>query len=110
MKYFVYQTSFLKNTEYDANNIIAVGRFKIQAIQEDKGDVQKFVEKIPFKLITAAEHDEYLNTVDAESYEKSIQTQLKTAWYDFTNLFGKDGDQEGQARMSQKRSDESRLK
>lgn len=24
MKYFVYQTSFLKNTEYDANNIIAV--------------------------------------------------------------------------------------
>lgn len=25
MKYFVYQTSFLKNTEYDANNIIAVG-------------------------------------------------------------------------------------
>lgn len=24
MKYFVYQTSFLKNTEYDANNIIRV--------------------------------------------------------------------------------------
>lgn len=24
MKYFVYQTSFLKNTEYDANNIILV--------------------------------------------------------------------------------------
>lgn len=24
MKYFIYQTSFLKNTEYDANNIIAV--------------------------------------------------------------------------------------
>lgn len=25
MKYFIYQTSFLKNTEYDANNIIIVG-------------------------------------------------------------------------------------
>jgi hypothetical protein len=24
MKYFIYQTSFLKNTEYDANNIIIV--------------------------------------------------------------------------------------
>ena len=24
MKYFLYQTSFLKNTEYDANNIIRV--------------------------------------------------------------------------------------
>lgn len=24
MKYFIYQTSFLKNTEYDANNIITV--------------------------------------------------------------------------------------
>ena len=24
MKYFIYQTSFLKNTEYDANNIIMV--------------------------------------------------------------------------------------
>ena len=31
MKYFVYQTSFLKNTEYDANNIIAVDRL------DDKG-------------------------------------------------------------------------
>jgi hypothetical protein len=26
MKYFIYQTSFLKNTEYDANNIIIVSR------------------------------------------------------------------------------------
>ncbi len=28
MKYFVYQTSFLKNTEYDANNIISVNTMK----------------------------------------------------------------------------------
>lgn len=29
MKYFVFQTSFLKNTEYDANNIIVVNAIDI---------------------------------------------------------------------------------
>lgn len=45
MKYFVYQTSFIKNTEYDANNIIETikeeRRNTITSLPEEKLKVKK---------------------------------------------------------------------
>lgn len=48
-KYFVYQTSFIKNTEYDANNIIKALEDE-QVRKTVKGDL-KIVRALPYDLI-----------------------------------------------------------
>lgn len=91
MKYFIYQTSFLKNTEYDANNIIAV-MMADQALEDDHADSKIEAENIetPFKMITTTVNDSFIDKIDVMNFEKSLQSQFKNAWNSFTSLFGND--------------------
>lgn len=89
MKYFVYQTSFLKNTEYDAINIITVMSSFMQALETDKssiGDLRGF-STTPFQRISTARNDRYLEKIDPATYEQSIGTQFKQAWDSFLNIW-----------------------
>ena len=44
----------------------------------------------PYHLIPTTAHDNFIESVDAANYEKSIQTQLKSAWASFGSLFSSD--------------------
>lgn len=67
------------------------------------------MDKTPFKLITAAEHDAFLTSIDAANFEKSIQSQMKAVWSGFTNMFSAEADTPRNT-ASPKKVEESRVR
>lgn len=45
---------------------------------------------IPYRLIPTSAHDVYIEGIDIVNYEKSIQTQLKSAWSSLGSIFAGD--------------------
>lgn len=44
----------------------------------------------PFKMISTATNDNYVEKIDAYNYEKSIGSQFKQAWNSLYSIFGND--------------------
>lgn len=42
----------------------------------------------PFKIITSAENDKFIDKLDITNYEKSMGSEFKNAWQAFTSFFG----------------------
>lgn len=42
----------------------------------------------PFKIITSAENDKFIDKLDIVNYEKSMGSEFKNAWQAFTSFFG----------------------
>lgn len=63
-----------------------------QALEEDNSQPkpeQTFTDT-PFKMISTAVNDSYVEKIDAYNYEKSLGSQFKHAWNSLYSLFGND--------------------